>query len=101
MRIVHILFQGASVTHQNYESSYIYQFINICKKKANFFKVRKSSYGSCHINDAGFLNINSDTQSKTNFCFLEWNTTDLNNFDMNKLLYIIGILFKKKLFLFF
>jgi hypothetical protein len=28
---------------------------------------------------------------------LEWNTTALNNFDMNKLLYIIGILFKKKI----
>jgi len=97
MPIAHILFQGASVTHQNHESSYIYQLINICKKKANIFKVRKSSYGSCHINDAGFLNINSDTESKTNFCFLEWNTTDLNNFDMNKLLYIIGILFKKKI----
>jgi hypothetical protein len=101
MPIIHILFQGASVTHQNYESSYIYQLIKICKKKANFFKVKKSSYASCHINDAGFLNINFDTESKTNFCFLEWNTTALNNFDMNKLLYIIGILFKKKLFLFF
>jgi hypothetical protein len=97
MSITHILFQGASVTHQDHESSYIYQLINICKKKANFFRVRKRSYGGCHINDAGFLNIYSDTKSKTDFCFLEWNTTNLNNFDMNKLLYIIGILFKKKI----
>jgi hypothetical protein len=91
------LFQGASVTYQSNETSYLYQLINICKKKAKFFKIRKRAYGGCHINDAGFLNINSDTASKTNFCFLEWNTTALNNFDMNKLLYIIGILLKKKI----
>jgi hypothetical protein len=101
MSNIDILFQGASVTYQSNETSYLYQLINICKKKAKFFKIRKRAYGGCHINDAGFLNINSDTASKTNFCFLEWNTTALNNFDMNKLLYIIGILLKKKLFLFF
>jgi hypothetical protein len=97
MSNIDILFQGASVTYQSNETSYLYQLINICKKKAKFFKIRKRAYGGCHINDAGFLNINSDTASKTNFCFLEWNTTALNNFDMNKLLYIIGILLKKKI----
>ena len=97
MSNINILFQGASVTYQSNETSYLYQLINICKKKAKFFKIRKRAYGGCHINDAGFLNINSDTASKTNFCFLEWNTTALNNFDMNKLLYIIGILLKKKI----
>jgi hypothetical protein len=41
MPIAHILFQGASVTHQNYESSYIYQLISICKKKQTFFNSEK------------------------------------------------------------
>jgi hypothetical protein len=96
MSNINILFQGASVTYQSNETSYLFQLINICKKKAKFFKIRKRAYGACHINDAGFLNINRDTKTKTDICILEWNTTKLNYFNENKILYIIGTLVKKK-----
>lgn len=89
-----IFFHGASVTQQSGASSY-FQVLQNRVNKIEGIILRRSGYGGCHLNDAGFLTINSDTNEVTDVCVLEWNTTGLSIFDEQKLQYMAGVLLSK------
>lgn len=93
---INVLFHGASVTQQSYETSYFYHLVKLTENDLNITIDRKT-YGGCHLNDAGFLNIDSDTSHSVDICFLEWNTTGLDNFETLQIRYIVNILLSKKI----
>lgn len=93
---INILFQGASVTQQEGESSYFYHVQKLFESNRNFV-LHKKGYGGSHLGDAGFFNIDSDTKIPLDLCFLEWTTTAASKYDIKKLCYVVNLLLKKNI----
>lgn len=94
--MVDILFHGASVTQQGGDGSYFLQLQNKLSGFPNI-SIQRKSYGGCHLNDAGFITIDDDTQNHCDICVLEWNSTSQSEFEMDKLGYIAGTLLDKSI----
>lgn len=86
---MNFFFHGASVTQQTGIASY---FHLLSERVASSHVLTKKGYGGCHFNDAGFLTLHSDISSESDVCVLEWNTTGLIKFDIEKLKYVAGYL---------
>jgi len=91
---VRLIFHGASVTQQNGAGSYVDRLQEMLRHRPDI-AIRKEGYGGCHLDDAGFLTLDSATSDLPDLCFLDWNTTALAEFDAVKLRYMAGMLLDK------
>jgi hypothetical protein len=89
-----VFFHGASVTAQGGETSYFHWLTARYQGRTDTSLV-KMGYGGTHLNDAGFLNLTSDTAGDYDLCVLDWNDTALSSFDEAKLRQMAGGLLER------
>lgn len=89
---MNIIFYGASVTEQS--EGYYKQVIN-SSILANY-SFQKLTFGGCHLDDAGFYNIDKLNEMTGDVVVLEWSTTARETYDLEKINYILNKIIRNK-----
>ncbi len=93
---MNIVFFGASVTQQIYNSGYVIQFKNIIEENnLNELQIIQKGFGSMHLTDAGICKINEIISYCPNYIFIDWFSTGYVEINANNLYKYLDTIVRK------